>query len=453
MVFRKIILYVFFFCAFILLIISMNSLVDYQADNLSEEEVRSFKKTLLETKKRELENYTMLAKAAIQPILNNPQFDNEEALKQIRELLENLKYGSGDGYFFIYDQQGICLAHPIKKNFIGKNKYNYQDKNGDFVIQSLLKLINSDKGNGFHTYYWQKPSVGEDKEKISYVIKLEPSGWLLGTGLYMEDINRSVNRLEKQMKNNIRSNIYLLLMLTILVALIIVFLVYWQQNNKARILLNKSAHQFVKLQVSERRHFAKMLHDEISPDIVVAKNYIELFSGEINKKNEYSLDQLDKSREILNKTISNLRKISHGLRPILLDDMGLKIALINLLNQFEQTNNISCKFIYEIDNNKLAEEIETTLYRISQEALTNIKKHAKASQVSLKISKKSTWVVLKIKDNGQGFSYNNTHNKAGIGLKNMQDRIKLFSGSFEINSSTKKGTTIKVALKINKEKN
>ncbi len=443
----------FFLCAFILLLIAINYLVDYQADSLSEEEVRSFKKTLLETKKRELENYTMLAKTAIQPILNNPQLDHKKALKQIRELLDNLKYGTGDGYFFIYDQQGICLAHPIKKDFVGKNKYKYQDKNGDFVIQSLLKIINNDKGSGFHTYYWHRPSTGEDKEKISYVIKLEPFGWLLGTGLYMEDINRSVNRLEKQMKNNIRSNIYLLLMLTILIALMLVFLVYWQQNNKARLLLNKAAHQFVKLQVSERRHFAKMLHDEISPDIVVAKNYIELFSGQINKKNEYNLDQLDKSREILNQTVSNLRKISHGLRPILLDDMGLKISLRNLLNQFEQTNNISCEFIYEIDDTPLAEEIETTLYRVSQEALTNIKKHAKASQVSLKLSRKSTWVVLKIQDNGQGFSCKHTHNQAGIGLKNMQDRIKLLSGSFYLDSSKIKGTIIKIALKINKEKN
>ena len=436
-----------------LLIIAMNYLVDYQADTLSEEEVQSFKKTLLETKKRELENYTMLAKIAIQPILNNPQFDNKKALKQVRELLDNLKYGSGDGYFFIYDQQGICLAHPIKKDFVGKNKYKHQDRNGDFVVQSLLKLINNDKGSGFHTYYWHRPSTGEDKEKISYVIKLEPLGWLLGTGLYMDDINSSVNRIEKQMKNNIRSNIYLLLILTLLTILMLVFLVYWQQNNQARLRLNKSAHQFVRLQVSERRHFARMLHDEISPDIVVAKNYIELVSRQINKKNEYELEQLDKSREILNKTVSNLRKISHGLRPTLLDDMGLEIALRNLLNQFEQTNNIACEFIYQVGDTKFAEEIETTLYRVTQEALINIKKHAMADQVSLKISRKSTWVVLKIQDDGQGFSSKHLHSQAGIGLKNMQDRIKLLSGSFDLDSSSKKGTTIKIALKINKEKN
>ncbi|HEB63131.1 MAG TPA: hypothetical protein ENJ07_01485 [Gammaproteobacteria bacterium] len=175
---------------------AMVFITSYQVNILSSKELQTFRDTLLATKKRVVTNYISLAQAAIQPILDDREIDKESAKKEVKRILNNLKYGDDDGYFFVYDQQGINIVHPALKHVVGENLYHLKNSNGDFIIQDLLKLANN--GGGFLSYYWHKPSTEKEQEKTSYVVRLDRWGWVLGTGFYMDDILKEVTSVENQ---------------------------------------------------------------------------------------------------------------------------------------------------------------------------------------------------------------------------------------------------------------
>ena len=422
---------------------AMVFITSYQVNVLSSKESQTFRDTLLATKKRVVTNYINLAQAAIQPILDDRKIDKESAKKEVKRILNNLKYGDNDGYFFVYDQQGVNIVHPVLKHVVGENLYNL-NSNGDFVIQDLLKLANN--GGGFLSYRWHKPSTKKEQEKTSYVVKLNRWGWVLGTGFYMDDILKEVTSVENQVKRNIRKTFYIVLALTLFSTVLLGFLVNWHERRLADVRLRELASKYVLLQVKERRCFARELHDNISQLMVAVKYHIELAIHQTSNSKPHDLNHLEEAKNILNETINEVRHISHSLRPSLLDDMGLKVALENLLNQYEERIGISVVFDYQVDVIQLSEDIEITLYRITQEALKNIEKHAEAQTVFLKLSTVHHSITLEIRDDGKGFSLPQTHKNTGIGLQNMRERTELLGGTFNIKTSSTSGTQIRVEL-------
>ncbi len=176
-----------------------------QVQTLSEEEIQTFEEHLIASKRSELQHYVSLALTSIKHIINDEALNEAGAKAEIKRVLNGLTYGN-DGYFFVYDKHGVNLVHPKLHELVGKNLIDLQDRNGDYVIRNLLRV--AEEGGGFHRYVWNKPSTGQLEEKISYVVQLKRWRWMMGTGLYIDDISREVAKARQQVQFNVRNTFF-----------------------------------------------------------------------------------------------------------------------------------------------------------------------------------------------------------------------------------------------------
>ena len=153
--------------------------------------------------------------------------------------------------------------------------------------------------------------------------------------------------------------------------------------------------------------------------------------------------------EITEEAMKEIKRISQTLRPGILDDFGFIPALKSFIEDYMKTYHIQVRFEFSGDKERLNPEIETQLYRICQEALTNIAKHAAAKFVNISISVNMQEIILILKDDEHGFrvnSYLKDHERKGIGLFSMKERAESLGGTFDIYSKENQGTEIIVRI-------
>lgn len=411
-----------------------------QVHSLSELEIRTFEDTLLESKKTELRHYVSLALTSIEHLYQQSELSEAQAQERVKQILHHLTYGE-DGYFFVYDRDGTNLVHPIIPELVGRNLLDLQDANGDFIIRNLW--AEARQGGGFHRYLWKKPSRGEQVDKLSYVIELPRWGWMLGTGLYIDDIAEEVAHIRKQVQLNIRNTFFTVLVITALTVIVVILMGVAFNVHELRLAdarLRRLAQQSVQFHVAERRRFSRELHDGINQLLVAVKFRLELVQrglGPVPLQEE-----LNRGQQGLEQAITEVRRISHDLRPTVLDDLGLHQALQSLLAEFSERTDIQVEHHSPLAAQQLPEEIEITLYRLIQEALTNIEKHADASRVWIQMYWRGDSFWLEIHDNGNGFDPADRRNQQGIGLTNMRERVELLSGEFRLEAEPGNGTHV-----------
>ena len=145
-------------------------------------------------------------------------------------------------------------------------------------------------------------------------------------------------------------------------------------------------------------------------------------------------------RELVRSTLQDVRRLAVELRPKALDDFGLVAALERLTSSFEEQTGISMEFQSSLPAGRLSPEVETALYRIVQEALTNIVKHSRAGRVSIVVGRKDGAVSVVVEDDGVGFEPTRTREE-GLGLIGMRERVALLGGRLTIESRPGAGTT------------
>ncbi|NOZ52221.1 MAG: HAMP domain-containing protein [Gammaproteobacteria bacterium] len=211
--------------------------------------------------------------------------------------------------------------------------------------------------------------------------------------------------------------------------------------------LKKLSHKIVRLQEEERRRVSRELHDGINQLLVSVKYKIENFDEKFAYSQEEASKDINKAVIFLDEAISEVRRVSHALRPSVLDDLGLAPAITNLSRQFSERNQIDVQ-VGGVDGEnpkRMPMDVETAMYRIVQEALTNIEKHANASTVVINVTHNDTNVTIRLEDDGQGFDLQKaTRTSQSMGLRNMRERIELLQGSFFIHSDVGKGTFLEV---------
>nr|WP_245635199.1 cache domain-containing protein [Marinobacterium profundum] len=433
----------------LLLVSSLVTMVSLQqARNLSEQEIRIFEDNLLSTKQRELQNYVSLALTSIDHIVANADVHDEAAKIEVMRILSDLTFGD-DGYFFVYDRTGKVLVHPILTDLVGQDLYDMQDERGDYVIRSLLQRAS--EGGGFHRYLWQKPSRGESEEKLGYVVSLPKWDWMLGTGLYIDDITEEVAKIRSEVTRNIRSTFFTVLLIVAAAVAVIIVIGIALNLHESRLAdgrLRSLAHKSIQLQVSQRRGFARELHDGINQLMVSVKFRIESALSKLAKagNSETAEADLRHAMAVLNEAIQEVRRVSHDLRPSILDDLGLEPALRNLLDEFKLRTGILVDLRLSLPAARLNDDIETTLYRVVQEALTNIEKHADASHLLVRSWYSSGLLWLELKDNGCGFDPDDLSPQAGIGLRNIRDRLELLGGELALESAPGEGARLCIGL-------
>ncbi len=187
---------------------------DLEAKNIQSEFIQKQKDTIVFDTKRVLDFISKTYEY-------RDMIEDENVLKkQILHAIEKL-YGrqDGTGYIFIYDFNGIVLSDPVQRNNIGKNLYSTTDTNGVMVIKDLIEISRKKEG-GFVEYQWLKPTTGSLSPKISYAKSFEPWGWMVGTGVYLDEVEKHIQTQREILKK--RLNQYSLKMVFLLVLLFIV---------------------------------------------------------------------------------------------------------------------------------------------------------------------------------------------------------------------------------------
>ena len=194
----------------------------------------------------------------------------------------------------------------------------------------------------------------------------------------------------------------------------------------------------------ERQRLSRELHDSLGQLLIGLKLKYESC---LNKK-EINPDEVQSMGRLFDQTIEETRRISNNLMPAALSEFGLLTAVRNICNSLSDITRIDLQFTTSGSGKGLNVETEIYLFRIIQEALTNIIKHSEAKKAWLTINFEKERIFVVIKDNGKGFNKHGVVSKKSNGLTNIKDRVQLLGGQLTINSVEGKGTTIEIAIPV-----
>jgi|GEM_PF-6348671 len=202
----------------------------------------------------------------------------------------------------------------------------------------------------------------------------------------------------------------------------------------------------------ERLSIAREIHDDFSQMLSALKMFISSIMKNIDDKSDNNIEKVKNEvvniNLMLDKAINSVRNVLKKLRPEVLEDFGLLEALKILVDEFAISSGIKCDFQSEVESIVLEQSEQLAVYRICQEALTNISRHSGAISSSLKIQITETNYIISIKDDGQGFDDEITYNKDSFGIIGMRERASASGGKLIINSKTGEGTLIQVHVPI-----
>ncbi len=196
----------------------------------------------------------------------------------------------------------------------------------------------------------------------------------------------------------------------------------------------------------ERTHIAREIHDELGQQLTVLKMDASWLNKKLNAADDNVKQKLKDLLELMDSTVKTVRRISSELRPSLLDDMGLVPAMEWHLKEFEKRASIKTSFKFPDYELNLQDSVKTGLFRIFQESLTNVVRHANAKKVEVNLKKENENIVLSIKDDGKGFDKKKEKNKKTLGILGMQERSFMMGGTYQIDSKPGKGTLVVVSV-------
>jgi two-component system, NarL family, sensor histidine kinase DegS len=208
--------------------------------------------------------------------------------------------------------------------------------------------------------------------------------------------------------------------------------------------------QITRAQEEERKRISRDLHDDVSPDLIILIQKLDQLAAAPRLKLATIKENLEDIRGQAVKALEGLRATAQGLRPRVIDDLGLVAALEWIAEELERTQHVRIRVETKNMDRTLAPETQILLFRIAQEALNNIRKYARAANVSIRLDGGEKHIRMTIADDGQGFEAPGKIEKmvsAGrLGLMGMHERARLLNGTLQIKSAPGKGTVITVTL-------
>jgi signal transduction histidine kinase len=216
---------------------------------------------------------------------------------------------------------------------------------------------------------------------------------------------------------------------------------------RAEIEVRKFAKHIHHVLEEERLHIAKEIHDEFGQKLAGIKMGLSSIEKQDNT-NVKTKEKINGMMEDVDMAIQSLRKIVTELRPGILDTLGLIPSIEWLFKEFKKKTNAACKMELSVEELEFEKNISTCFFRICQEALTNISKHAEATEVNMYLSYKEDTLMLKIIDNGKGIPGEKVENPLSEGLLVMRERANIIGADLEITSKQGSGTTVLLRAKI-----
>jgi len=220
----------------------------------------------------------------------------------------------------------------------------------------------------------------------------------------------------------------------------------FEEMVRTRAALRDLSARLVEVQETERRALSRELHDEVGQSLSALLLAIDNVSATLpSSGNPESRVQLHEIRRLAERTVTVVRDMSLLLRPSMLDDLGLVPALQWQAREISRNNNVRIDVQADLSSEHLPDEHKTCIYRVVQEALRNVTRHARAKSVQIRLTRPDGTLHLTIQDDGQGFI---PERDKGMGLLGMQERVSHLRGAFELVSRPGKGTVINVELPL-----
>lgn len=205
----------------------------------------------------------------------------------------------------------------------------------------------------------------------------------------------------------------------------------------------------------ERNRISRELHDELGQALSILKLNIGAIMKKLGPDQEALRHGCEKMRGHIDDIIDNVRRLAHDLSPAIVEDLGLDVALRELITSMSRHYQVDTTLSCQELNDLFSAETKIALYRMFQESLNNIVKHAHAARITIFIERRNEQVVFRIEDNGIGFTIPAsgplTRTKRGLGLAAITERVKTMGGTFAVHSTMGKGTSLTYAIPVKKE--
>jgi PAS domain S-box-containing protein len=378
--------------------------------SLSAEELRS----ILARHSRELE-----AEAA-ERRLREAELDSEKRLlRAVIDLLPDYIYVKDRQSRFLVDNQAVATNLGCQpEDVIGKTDF-------DFFPKDLAEQFYADEQRVITT---GEPLIS--REEPNYYPLTDTWGWHLTTTVPLRGaggeiigivgVSRDITA-HKRMEETLRENL----------------------------VHQKVTRQLIDSQEQERQRIAAELHDDLGQNLLIVKNQLLLALRAATAGRDSSRD-VEQALALVSQALQDVRNISHNLRPHQLDELGLEKCLEAMTRRLSESSRLPIRAVIQTMDPPLPAEVVINLYRIAQESLNNVLKHARASQASVSLSLEEGSVVLRISDDGEGFRpeafLGGSLQDEGFGLKVMSERARMLGGWLEVNSGPGNGTTLTVTL-------
>jgi len=345
----------------------------------------------------------------------------KESEQRFKTLAENMPIAIGS-----HDINGHVVF--LNKHFITTIGYTYED------IPTLAK--------------WYEVTQPDKAKRESLY-----NHWLATVKAYMDGNLEKQPEIETQIRckdGSIKTFSFLFSILKDVVYIMLVDItgrrVAEQELISSHMQLRHLASHLQKVREEERKYIAREIHDEFGQLVTGLKMDISLLKTKIEKKLPDLSSRLADTVNLTDKIVRSIRRIESELRPSILDDIGLTAAIEWQGQEFEKRTNIQCTFSHNTEGIGLSIDIKSNLFRIFQESLTNIMRHAGASKVHIILEQKEKVLLLMIKDNGKGFD---TKEKVQtLGLLGMKERAIMINGTFTIDSIAGQGTNIIIEVPL-----
>lgn len=394
------------------------------SDELASQKVRDEKKAL---KARTQEIITKIRS------LHGPEkLSIAEAKEQAKEILTNSMYESTDGseygYYFVYDRNGTNIFHPIKSDWVGKNKINYQDRYGKYVIRDLINTaIKNGEEGGFENYIFHQLSrnkalVDAGKFKISYIALIKDFDWVVGTGTYLGEVDGILKHFDNAMLSNQQDlkDTFLI----IFGALVVGFF--------SMILISR---KLIVFHIHER--IARKLHTHVQQDLGYLVHRYDKF---LSESNTGEFNQLMIERSSIKEQANRIKRALKNII-LILDNKDpynqiFNDELIALKKEFEEEELIPIQILASksaIDlSRNLSRAKKKILLDVVRQALQNIAQYAAATKIVIQLEVRERNLVLTVSDNGIGFNIDEVDVTKSRGLSDIEKNLIEAGGKLEI---------------------
>jgi PAS domain S-box-containing protein len=334
--------------------------------------------------------------------------------------LSNSVINSLPGVFYLQDAAGKYLRwNKIFENVSGYTAEEIMKMHAlDFFDEQEKPFMSKKRDEVFANGYAEAEAtvITRNGSRIPYyftgqLIQYEGKPCLIGTGIDIAERKKAEDELEQSYKS-----------------------------------IRQLTEHLQNIREEERIHIAREIHDELGQQLTVMKMDVSWLNKKMIPGDEHIKQKLKSLSEMLDGTVKTVRRISSELRPSLLDDLGLVAAMEWQLKEFKQRSGIATSLITPETEQQLPDTVKTGLFRIFQESLTNVARHAHAKKVKVSLQYKDRKIVLTVQDDGKGFDKKKTADKRTLGILGMKERTLMMGGEYEITSTPGKGTTVLVAI-------